>query len=89
MLSTCEVLVPEEIVAHKERKIRVKVMCRYLVKFHNNSHMDAKWIKEGNLVDSPKILSLYLEVFGLEPILDEAPTGAAKLEDESRTPRVA
>ena len=30
-----EVLVPEQIVAHKERKIRGKVSRRFLVKFQN------------------------------------------------------
>ena len=64
-----EVLVPEQIVAHKERKIRGKVSRRYLVKFKNYSAMDAKWMEEGDLADSPQLLQLYLEAFGLEPTL--------------------
>ena len=40
-----EVLIPEQIVAHKERKVRGKVMRRYLVKFQNYPAMDAKWMK--------------------------------------------
>ncbi len=64
-----EVLVPEQIVAHKERKVRGKVLRRYLVKFKNYSAMDAKWMEEGDLADSPQLLQLYLEAFGLEPTL--------------------
>ena len=64
-----EVLVPEQIVAHKDRKVRGKVSRRYLVKFKNYSAMDAKWMDEGDLADSPQELKLYLEAFGLEPTL--------------------
>ena len=64
-----EVLIPEQIVAHKERKVRGKVMRRYLVKFQNYSAIDAKWMEEGDLEDSPQLLQLYLEAFGLEPTL--------------------
>ena len=61
-----EVLVPEQKVAHKDRKVRGKVSRRYLVKFKNYSTMDAKWMDEGDLADSPQVLKLYLEAFGLE-----------------------
>ena len=64
-----KVLIPEQIVAHKERKVRGKVMRRYLVKFQNYPAMDAKWMEEGDLADSPQLLQLYLEAFGLEPTL--------------------
>ncbi|MCO5560863.1 hypothetical protein L7F22_014483 [Adiantum nelumboides] len=39
-----EILVPEQILAHKDRKVRGKVARRYLVKFKNYSPMDAKWM---------------------------------------------
>ena len=64
-----EVLILEQIVARKERKVRGKVMRRYLVKFQNYPAMDAKWMEEGDLADSPQLLQLYLEAFGLEPTL--------------------
>ncbi|MCO5586450.1 hypothetical protein L7F22_040390 [Adiantum nelumboides] len=47
-----EVLVPEQIMAHKDRKVRGKVARRYLVKFKNYSAMDAKWMKEAELLGS-------------------------------------
>ncbi|MCO5569420.1 hypothetical protein L7F22_023132 [Adiantum nelumboides] len=56
-----EILVPEQILAHKDRKVRGKVARRYLVKFKNYSPMDAKWMEEAELVDSPQLLQLYLE----------------------------
>ncbi|MCO5571303.1 hypothetical protein L7F22_025042 [Adiantum nelumboides] len=62
-----EILVPEQILAHKDRKVRGKVARRYLVKFKNYSPMDAKWMEEAELVDSPQLLQLYLEVFQLQP----------------------
>ncbi|MCO5609042.1 hypothetical protein L7F22_063263 [Adiantum nelumboides] len=64
-----KILVPEQILAHKERKVKGKVARRYLVKFRNYPPMDAKWIEEGELVESPTVLSLYLEAFGLQPTL--------------------
>ena len=72
-----EILIPEQIVAHKERKVRGKVSRRYLVKFQNYSPMDAKWMEEGDLADSPNVLQLYLDAFGLEPTLEQVPTGSA------------
>ncbi|MCO5582144.1 hypothetical protein L7F22_036034 [Adiantum nelumboides] len=45
-----EILVPEQILAHKDRKVRGKVARRYLVKFKNYSPMDAKWMEEAELV---------------------------------------
>ena len=71
------VLQPEQILAHKERKARGKVSHRYLVKFKNYSHMDAKWMEEGDLTDSPHVLELYLEAFRLEPTIDSAHSGSA------------
>ena len=64
-----EILVPEQILAHKERKVRGKVERRYLVKFKNYPPMDAKWMEEGELAESPHVLELYLEAFGLQPTL--------------------
>ncbi|MCO5605644.1 hypothetical protein L7F22_059827 [Adiantum nelumboides] len=58
-----EILVPKQILAHKDRKVRDKVARRYLVKFKNYSPMDAKWMEEAELVDSPQLLQLYLEAF--------------------------
>ncbi|MCO5560446.1 hypothetical protein L7F22_014061 [Adiantum nelumboides] len=62
-----EILAPEQILAHKERKVKGKVARRYLVKFRNYPPMDAKWMEEGELAESPTVLSLYLEAFGLQP----------------------
>ncbi|MCO5559909.1 hypothetical protein L7F22_013513 [Adiantum nelumboides] len=62
-----EILVPEQILAHKDRKVRGKVTRCYLVKFKNYSPMDAKWMEEAELVDSPRLLQLYLEAFQLQP----------------------
>lgn len=45
------------VVAHKDRKIRGKVSRRYLVKF-KYSAMDAKWMEEGDLTNSPKLLQV-------------------------------
>ncbi|MCO5602273.1 hypothetical protein L7F22_056402 [Adiantum nelumboides] len=64
-----EILVSEQILAHKERKVKGKVARRYLVKFRNYPPMDAKWMEEGELAESPTVLSLYLEAFGLQPAL--------------------
>ncbi|MCO5567950.1 hypothetical protein L7F22_021646 [Adiantum nelumboides] len=48
-LGDWEILVPEQILANKDRKVRGKVARRYLVKFKNNSPMDAKWMEEADL----------------------------------------
>ena len=64
-----EVLVPAQILAHKERKVKGKVAKRYLVKFRNYSRMDAKWMDEEELADFPQILQLYKEVFLLESMM--------------------
>ncbi|MCO5610528.1 hypothetical protein L7F22_064767 [Adiantum nelumboides] len=64
-----EILIPEQILAHKERKVKGKVARRYLVKFRNYPPMDAKWMEESELAKSPTVLSLYLEAFGLRPTL--------------------
>ncbi|MCO5607324.1 hypothetical protein L7F22_061519 [Adiantum nelumboides] len=60
-----EILVPEQILAHKERKIKGKVIRRYLVKFKNYPALDAKWMEEGELAQSPDLLKFYHEAFGL------------------------
>ncbi|MCO5564331.1 hypothetical protein L7F22_017991 [Adiantum nelumboides] len=65
-----EILVPEQILAHKDRKVRGKGARRYLVKFKNYSPMDAKWMEEADLVDSPQLLQLYLEAFQLQPTVN-------------------
>ncbi|MCO5592304.1 hypothetical protein L7F22_046304 [Adiantum nelumboides] len=64
-----EILVPEQILAHKERKVKGKVARCYLVKFRNYPPMDAKWMEEGELAELSTVLSLYLEAFGLQPTL--------------------
>ena len=46
-----------------------KVVRRYLVKFKNYPPMDAKWMEEGELAESPHVLKLYLEAFALQPTL--------------------
>ncbi|MCO5582523.1 hypothetical protein L7F22_036421 [Adiantum nelumboides] len=58
-----EILIPEQILAHKDRKVKGKVTRRYLVKFKNYSPMDAKWMEEAELADSPQLLQLYKEDF--------------------------
>ncbi|MCO5605563.1 hypothetical protein L7F22_059746 [Adiantum nelumboides] len=47
-----EVVVPEQVLAHKERKVKGKVARRYLMKFRNYLPMDAKWMEEGELAAS-------------------------------------
>ena len=64
-----EVLVPEQILAHKDRKVKGKVARRFLVKFKNYSPMDAKWVEELELVDSPELLQLYRDAFLLVPTM--------------------
>ncbi|MCO5594209.1 hypothetical protein L7F22_048234 [Adiantum nelumboides] len=66
-----EILVPKQILAHKDRKVG-KVARRYLVKFKIYSPMDAKWMEEGEFVDSPQLLQLYLEAFQLQPTVHSA-----------------
>ncbi|MCO5577338.1 hypothetical protein L7F22_031167 [Adiantum nelumboides] len=61
-----EILIPEQILAYKDRKVKGKVARRYLVKFKNYSPMDAKWMEEAELADSPQLLQLYKEAFLLE-----------------------
>ena len=58
-----EILIPEQILAHKDRKVKGKVARRYLVKFQNYSPMDAKWMDEDELTDSSQILQLYKVAF--------------------------
>jgi len=61
-----EVLQPEQIVFHKERKLaRGKLHKRYLVKFRNYSPMDAKWMDETYFQEYLQLLQAYLEAFQL------------------------
>ncbi|MCO5574376.1 hypothetical protein L7F22_028159 [Adiantum nelumboides] len=60
-----EILVPEQILAHKDTKNKGKVRRRFLVKFKNYPALDAKWMEEEDLADTPQIVKLYLEAFGL------------------------
>lgn len=63
-----EVLIPEQILTHNDRKVRRKVTRHYLVKFCNNSPLHAKWLDEEELADTPQLRELYLEAFPSEPI---------------------
>ncbi|MCO5615099.1 hypothetical protein L7F22_069388 [Adiantum nelumboides] len=60
-----EILVPEQILAHKDMKTKGKARRRFLVKFKNYPALDAKWMEEEDLADTPQIVKLYLEAFGL------------------------
>ncbi|MCO5578115.1 hypothetical protein L7F22_031953 [Adiantum nelumboides] len=48
-----EILVPEQILAHKERKGKVARCC--LVKFKSYSPLDVKWLEESELAESLKV----------------------------------
>ncbi|MCO5552185.1 hypothetical protein L7F22_005696 [Adiantum nelumboides] len=50
-----EILVPEQIFAHKDRKNKGKVRRRFLVKFKNYPALDAKWMEEEDLADTPAL----------------------------------
>ena len=43
-----EILIPKQILAHKERIVNGKLTRCYLVKYENYSLMDAKWMEEGD-----------------------------------------
>ncbi|MCO5578848.1 hypothetical protein L7F22_032695 [Adiantum nelumboides] len=60
-----EIYVPEQILAHKDTKNKGKVRRRFLVKFKNYPALDTKWMEEEDLADTPQIVNLYLEAFGL------------------------
>ncbi|MCO5611605.1 hypothetical protein L7F22_065859 [Adiantum nelumboides] len=60
-----EILVPEQILTHKDTKNKGKVRRQFLVKFKNYLALDAKWMEEEDLADTPQIVNLYLEAFGL------------------------
>ncbi|MCO5564276.1 hypothetical protein L7F22_017935 [Adiantum nelumboides] len=60
-----EILVPKQILAHKDTKNKGKVRRRFLVKFKNYPALDARWMEEEDLADTPQIVNLYLEAFGL------------------------
>ena len=48
-----EVLVPEQIISHHERKVKGRVARHYRVNFKNYSALDAQWMEEEELADSP------------------------------------
>ena len=73
-----EILIPEQILTHMDKKLRGRVTRRYLVKFKNYSPLHAMWLEEGELADSPQLLQLYLEAFQLEPTLVRALSGSAE-----------
>ncbi|MCO5600246.1 hypothetical protein L7F22_054356 [Adiantum nelumboides] len=50
-----EILVLEQILAHKDTKNKGKVRRRFLVKFKNYTALDAKWMEEEDLADTPQI----------------------------------
>ncbi|MCO5549251.1 hypothetical protein L7F22_002718 [Adiantum nelumboides] len=60
-----EILVSEQILAHKDMKNEGKVRRRFLIKFENYPALDAKWMEEEDLADTPQIVNLYLQAFGL------------------------
>ena len=51
-----EILIPEEILTHKDKKLRGRVTRCYLVKFRNYSPLHAMWLEGGELVDLPQLL---------------------------------
>ncbi|MCO5580805.1 hypothetical protein L7F22_034676 [Adiantum nelumboides] len=59
-----EILVPEQVLAHKVTK-KGKARRRFLIEFKNFPAFDAKWMEEEDLADTPQILELYLEAFGI------------------------
>ncbi|MCO5612985.1 hypothetical protein L7F22_067258 [Adiantum nelumboides] len=59
-----EILVPEQVLAQKVTK-KGKAQRQFLIKFKNFPAFDAKWMEEEDLADTPQILKLYLEAFGL------------------------
>ncbi|MCO5552906.1 hypothetical protein L7F22_006425 [Adiantum nelumboides] len=59
-----EILVPEQVLAHKVTK-KGKARRRFLIEFKNFPAFDAKWMEEEDLADTPQILKLYLEAFGI------------------------
>ncbi|MCO5583035.1 hypothetical protein L7F22_036941 [Adiantum nelumboides] len=59
-----EILVPEQVLAPKVTK-KGKARRRFLIEFKNFPAFDAKWMEEEDLADTPQILKLYLEAFGV------------------------
>ena len=64
-----EVLVLEQIISHQDRNVKGRVVRHYRVKSKNFSALDAQWMEEDELEDSPLVLQLYLEAFGLQLML--------------------
>lgn len=79
---TEEILQPEQILAHRQRKVKGQICRRYLVKFKNYQSLDAKWMEEGDLADNPQLLDLYLEAFSLERTLISPPPGRSAVESD-------
>ncbi|MCO5563142.1 hypothetical protein L7F22_016778 [Adiantum nelumboides] len=73
-----EVLQPEQILAHKERRQGGRLVRIYLVKYKNYSAMDSKWMEEADLADMLQILELYLEAFSLQPTIIGAQKGISQ-----------
>ena len=65
-----EVLVPEQSRSQQDHKVKGRIARRYRVKFKNFSTLDAQWMEKDELTDSPLVLQLYLEAFGLQPTLE-------------------
>ncbi|MCO5572398.1 hypothetical protein L7F22_026152 [Adiantum nelumboides] len=59
-----EILVPEQVLAQKVTK-KGKARRQFLIKFKNFPAFDAKWMEEEDLANTPQILKLYLEAFGI------------------------
>ncbi|MCO5567427.1 hypothetical protein L7F22_021118 [Adiantum nelumboides] len=59
-----EILVPEQVLAQKVTK-KGKARRQFLIKFKNFPAFDAKWMEEEDLADTPQLLKLYLEAFGI------------------------
>ncbi|MCO5589007.1 hypothetical protein L7F22_042971 [Adiantum nelumboides] len=79
---TEEILQPEQILAHKERKMKGKLVRKYLVKFRNYPALDAKWMEE-DMAESPHLLELYLTAFGLAPTLPPRVQGDSVVESNA------
>ena len=65
-----EILIPDEIVGHKDKQLRNgKVVRTYLVKFKNYPLEDAQWMQETQLKDVLALLSAYNSLYQMiDPI---------------------
>ena len=78
-----EVLVPEHIISHHERKVKGRVARRYRVKFKNYSVFYAQRMEEEELANSPQVLQLYLEAFNLQPTTQASSGSSITLSSDS------